>query len=173
MAKTAIGFGLVLAVLTAVAALGVFSSGGKPGFVAPGLSNADFNLALEIVLVLGLTFGALLARRGNIEAHRLNQTTWVLVNVALVLFIMLPSMQNAKVTSLEQLKDTQTAIAWIHATVGVLTIAGGVWLVLQMNNVLPARWHVTRWKLLMRLTLAGYWIVALLGVTTYYFWYQT
>jgi hypothetical protein len=40
-----------------------------------------------------------------------------------------------------------------------------------MNNILPARWHVRRWKALMRATLAGYWAVALLGIATYRVWY--
>jgi hypothetical protein len=38
-----------------------------------------------------------------------------------------------------------------------------------MNDVLPARLHIRWWKKLMRLTLAGYWTVALIGLATYYF----
>lgn len=113
MAKIAIGLGLALAALTALVVMGVFSAGNKPGYLTPNLFIADFNLALQILLVLGLTVGAWLARRGSIEAHRVNQTVWVLVNAALVLFM----------------------------------------------------------KKLMRLTLAGYWAVALGGLVTYYFWY--
>jgi len=40
-----------------------------------------------------------------------------------------------------------------------------------MNDILPQRFHVRWWKNLMRLTLARYWTVALLGFATYYFWY--
>jgi hypothetical protein len=40
-----------------------------------------------------------------------------------------------------------------------------------MNDILPRRFHVAWWKNLMRLTLAGYWAVAVLGFLTYYFWY--
>jgi len=40
-----------------------------------------------------------------------------------------------------------------------------------MNDVLPPQWHVQRWKALMRITLAGYWTVAVLGIVTYYYWY--
>jgi hypothetical protein len=39
-----------------------------------------------------------------------------------------------------------------------------------MNDVLPPRWHTARWKTLMRLTLTGYWLVALLGIGIYYAW---
>jgi len=41
---------------------------------------------------------------------------------------------------------------------------------LQMNDVLPQRWHTAKWKTLMRLTLTGYWLVALLGIGIYYLW---
>jgi len=40
-----------------------------------------------------------------------------------------------------------------------------------MNGLLPRRLHVRGWKQLMRATLAGYWIVALLGLVTYYLWF--
>lgn len=38
-------------------------------------------------------------------------------------------------------------------------------------DVLPESLHVHWWKGLMRSTLAGYWVVALLGLLTYYYWY--
>ncbi len=171
MTKTAIGLGFTLAVLTALVVLGHFSAGNKPGFLTPDLFVSDFNLYLEILLVLGLTVGAFLARRGSIEAHRVNQTIWVLVNAALVLFLMLPAMSDVKVTSVADFKDARTAVTWLHAIVGTLTFFAGIWLVLQMNNILPRRFHITWWKTLMRLTLAGYWTVAIIGFVTYYFWY--
>lgn len=49
-------------------------------------------------------------------------------------------------------------------------MACGLWLVLQMNDILPQRWHIRGWKTLLRLTLAGYWIVALLGIGLYVVW---
>src|SRR6266851_1886844 len=50
-------------------------------------------------------------------------------------------------------------------------LLAGLWIVLQMNDVLPRGLHVPWWKNLMRATLAGYWATALLGFATYYFWY--
>jgi len=40
-----------------------------------------------------------------------------------------------------------------------------------MNGVLPSALHVAGWKNLMRVALAGYWVTALLGAGTYFFWY--
>ena len=173
MRKLAILAGGALAAATAALALGIFAAGkeGAPGFFGPGVLIADVNLALEILLVLGLTFGFYLARAGKIEAHRVNQTIWVLVNAALVAFIMVSSLQDVKLKSIADLADTRTWVTWLHALIGTFTVTAGLWLVLQMNDILPQRFHVNGWKNLMRLTLAGYWAVALLGFTTYYFWY--
>ena len=172
MKKLALISGVLLAGVTAFVAFAI-QGGGRdaPGFLGPGTLVADFNLLLEVLLVLGVTFGFRLARTGSIEAHRVNQTTWVLVNAALVAAIMVGSLGNAKITGAADLGDPRIAITWLHAVVGTCTVAAGLWLVLQMNDVLPRRIHIRGWKRLMRLTLAGYWAVALLGFATYYRWY--
>ena len=69
------------------------------------------------------------------------------------------------------LADWRTAITWLHALVGTLTALSGLWIVLQMNDVLPPSLHVGWWKNLMRAALAGYWLTGLLGLFTYYVWY--
>jgi len=164
--------GLALAVtagvVLAIKAAGKADAG---GFLGPGPLLADVNLVLEILLVLGLTLGMRLARAGNIEAHRVNQTAWVLVNTALVAFIMVSAMASFKIASFKALADAGNAITVLHGLVGTFTFLAGLWLVLQMNDVLPPQWHVQRWKALMRITLAGYWTVAVLGIVTYYYWY--
>ena len=158
-------------VAAGVLALKAAGKEGAGGFLAGGTLLADLNVLLQILLVLGLTAGALLARAGNIEAHRINQTVWVLVNAALVAFIMASSMAGFKLAKLADLANAGNAITVLHAVIGTLTVAAGLWLVLQMNDLLPQRWHVRGWKTLMRLTLAGYWAVALLGLATYRYWY--
>jgi hypothetical protein len=163
-----VALALVGAVVYALHAAGKADGGGLLGV---GTLLADINLGLELLLVLGLTWGMGLARSGNIEAHRVNQTIWVLVNAALVIFIMVSAMASFKIPNLKAMTNLGNAITVLHAIFGVLTVAGGTWLVLQMNDVLPARWHVRRWKGLMRATLVGYWAVALLGIATYYYWY--
>ena len=173
MRKLAMLAGCVLAAAVAALALGIFAAGkgGVSGFFGPGVLIADVNLAFEILLVLGLTFGFYLARTGKIEAHRVNQTIWVLVNAALVAFIMASSLQEVKIKSITDLADLRIGVTWLHALIGTFALAAGLWLVLQMNDILPQRFHIRWWKNLMRLALAGYWAVALLGLATYYFWY--
>ena len=142
-----------------------------PGFFGLGTLLADVNITLEILLVTGLTVGMTLARRGRIEAHRANQTTWVMVNAALVALIMVGSIRAFKLAHFSDLANPGNFIIVAHAVFGTLTFAAGAWLVLQMNDILPQRLHVRNWKSLMRLTLAGYWIVAILGIATYRAWY--
>jgi hypothetical protein len=80
-------------------------------------------------------------------------------------------MQDVKIARTADLADWRIGITWLHALVGTLTAASGLWIVLQMNNVLPSALHVAGWKNLMRAALAGYWLTGLLGFITYYFWY--
>ncbi len=164
--------GSLLAIGIVAALLGLRAAGRSDasGFLGPASLAADINLVLEILLVVGLTLGYLLARGRRIEAHRVNQTVWVGVNTALLVCIMIPSLRNARPGSLADLTHVATGLPWLHAAVGLLTVSGGLWLVLQMNDVLPQRWHVRNWKRLMRLTLAGYWVAALLGIGIYLVW---
>ncbi|HUL92803.1 MAG TPA: hypothetical protein VLV56_10685 [Burkholderiales bacterium] len=152
---------------------GIWISGleGSRGFFGPGPLIADANLILEIFLVAGVSYGFLLARRGNIEAHQLNQTTWVTLNLGLVALVMAGAMQDVKIARAADLADWRIGVTWMHAAAGTLTAFAGLWIVLQMNNVLPPGLHVRWWRNLMRAALAGYWLTALLGFLTYYFWY--
>jgi len=118
------------------------------------------------------TFGYWLAKRGNIAAHRYNQTVWVLLNTILIALIMARSLGNAAVSSAADLAKPHVWVPWLHAAIGVATAASGLWLVLQMNGLLPKPLHVHGWKTLMRVTLAGYWIVALAGLAIYYLWFM-
>ena len=153
--------------------LGISLSGlaGAPGFFGPAPLIADANLILEIILVAGLTYGFVLARRGNIEGHRINQTTWVILNIGLIVLVMAGSLHDVKISRAGELADWRVGITWLHAAVGALTALAGMWIVLQMNDVLPKSLHLAGWKNLMRAALLGYWLTALLGFATFYLWF--
>jgi len=152
---------------------GIWLSGleGSRGFFGPGPLIADANLILEIFLVAGVTYGFVLARRGNIDAHQVNQTTWVALNLGLIALVMAGSMRDVRLIRAEDLANWRIGVTWLHAAVGTLTALAGLWIVLQMNGVLPRSLHVGWWKKLMRAALAGYWLTGILGLLTYYFWY--
>ncbi|HMH19234.1 MAG TPA: hypothetical protein VK572_13930 [Burkholderiales bacterium] len=144
---------------------------GSRGFFGTGPLIADANLILEVILVAGITYGFLLARRGNIDAHQINQTTWVILNLGLIVLVMAGSMQDVKIAKTADLADWRIGVTWLHAAVGTFTALTGLWIVLQMNDLLPRGLHVAAWKNLMRAAFAGYWLTALLGFATYYLWY--
>ena len=112
MKKTALFAGIVLAGAAAalVLALRAFGKADAPGFFGLGTLLADINITLELLLVAGLTFGMMLARRGNIEAHRVNQTAWVLVNAVLVALIMIASIRTFKLAHLSDLANSGNLI---------------------------------------------------------------
>ncbi len=165
----------VLVVGSAVAIVAVRAAGlaTAPGFFGAraGLL-ADINFSLEIVLLLGLTFGFMLARRGSISAHQYNQTAWVLFNIVLVEFIMATSFYKQVLPGIPaKLARPYYWLSSVHTMVGGLTVFSGVYILLRMNKLLPKPLRVSWWKNLMRATLTGYWLVGLLGVGTYYVWY--
>jgi|SRR6266851_900368 hypothetical protein len=162
---------MVAGSLAWVAGISMSGLEGSRGFFGRGPLIADANLVLEIFLVAGLSYGFLLARRGNIDAHQTNQTTWVILNIGLIALVMAGSMQDMNVSNTRDLASWRVGVTWLHAAVGTLTALAGLWIVLQMNDVLPRGLHVPWWKNLMRAALAGYWATALLGFATYYFWY--
>jgi len=139
------------------------------GFFGAAPLLADINLLLQLVLLGGLTFGAALARRGSIAAHKYNQTLWVMFNALLVALIMLPSL--GEVTG-QGAATKGYWIAWLHAVAGGVAVGGGIYLLLLMNRLLPENLSITWWKTLMRVVLASYWLVALLGLGSYYALYS-
>ena len=162
---------MIVGSLAWVAGISLAGLEGSRGFFGAGPLIADANLILEIFLVAGITYGFLLARRGNIDAHQINQTTWVILNLGLIALVMAGSMEDVKIGKAAALADWRIRVTWLHAALGTLTALAGLWIVLQMNNVLPRSLHVVAWKNLMRAAFAGYWLTALLGFATYYFWY--
>jgi plastocyanin len=133
---------------------------------------ADFNLIAEIILLLGLTLGYGFALTRHISAHQYNQTTWVFFNIVLVLFIMLGSFATQVVSGMPaNLLKARTIVSTLHAMLGGLTILFALYILLRMNGLLPKPLRVKWWKNLMRATLGLYWLVGLLGLTTYTVWY--
>ncbi len=171
---------LALGLAIALIALSVFLAlGGPTGIAArPGIFGtkanlfADLNLIAQIVLLTGLSLGMVMARRGNITAHQYNQTAWVLFNIVLTLFIMVVAYVEYVVPGMPRvLGQAFGIVSTIHAALGLLAIACGVYLILRMNQLLPPKWRIKGWKRMMRLTLVSYLLVGVLGLGIYYVWY--
>jgi uncharacterized membrane protein YozB (DUF420 family) len=64
------------------------------------------------------------------------------------------------------------ALATMHAALGTVVECAGIYVLLAAGTTLmPERLRLTRYKLWMRVVLAGWWAVILLGVATYARWY--
>jgi plastocyanin/uncharacterized membrane protein YozB (DUF420 family) len=133
---------------------------------------ADFNLIAEIVLLLGLMIGYALAKTKHISAHQYNQTTWVLFNVVLVVFIMLVSFFRTVIIGIPaNLLRAYYAVSTVHAVLGGITVVCGLFILLRMNKLLPKFLRIKWWKNLMRFTLGMYFLVGFFGLATYVIWY--
>ena len=100
----------------------------------------------QIVLLLGLGVGAIIARRGNIAMHQYNQTAWVLLNIVLTIFIMIVAYIEYVLPDLPgNLRHAFGLLPTIHAALGLLAIFCGVYLILRMNQWIPKKWRIKWW----------------------------
>ena len=134
---------------------------------------SDLNLIAQVILLIGLTLGMVLARRGHITAHQYNQMGWVLFNIVLTIFIMVVAYYEYVIPGLPGvLSQSFGIVSTLHAALGLLAISCGVYLILRMNQRIPNKWRIKGWKRMMRLTLALYLLVGVLGLGIYYVWFM-
>ena len=171
---------VAIALVVGMIALSVLLMLGGPSGIAarPGIFGtkanlfSDLNLIAQMVLLIGLSLGMVLARRGHITAHQYNQTAWVLFNIVLTIFIMVVAYYENVLTQLPgALGQAYGIVSTIHAAFGLLAISCGIYLILRMNQRIPKKWRIKGWKRMMRLTLALYLLVGALGLGIYYVWF--
>ena len=135
---------------------------------------ADITLLLEIAMGVGLLVGALLARFGRFRQHAWCQSVIVLLNFAVIVIIMIPSFRvhvSPKIPL--RLGKAYYALATAHAAVGTVTEIAGLYILLAAGtSVLPEKFRITKYKAWMRTVLVLWWVVLLLGLTTYGRWYM-
>jgi uncharacterized protein (TIGR03382 family) len=145
--------------------------GGLLGTVAP--PYAHLTLLLEIAMGVGLLIGAWLARRRRFRQHAWCQSAIVLLNLAVIVLVMMPSFQVQVVPEIPlRLAKTYYALATAHATLGSVTEILALYILLAAGTgVLPEKFRITKYKAWMRTVLVLWWFVLLLGLATYVRWY--
>ena len=145
----------------------------KSYLLANAPTLATITLLIEIVIVLGLTFGAWLARCGRYRLHAWCQSVVALCNVVVIAIAMAPSFQSRVSPKLpERWGSSFHSLATAHAVLGSVAELGALYLVLAAGTkILPERLGLTNLKVGMRCVLAVWWIALLLGVATYVRWY--
>jgi Ca2+/H+ antiporter len=120
---------------------------------------ANVVVALEIGMGLALLVGAWLARKRRFRQHAWCQSTVVLLNLAVIVVMMIPSFRVH-------------VLPRIHAALGIVTELAGLYILLSAGtSVLPEKLRITKYKAWMRTVLVLWWVVLLLGFATYARWY--
>src|SRR5262245_4585951 len=135
--------------------------------MAPPYANVI--LLLEIVMGAGLLIGAVLARMRRFRAHAWCQSAIVLLNLAVIVLVMIPSFR-AHVSPKIPLKLAKPyyALATAHAALGVITEIAGLYILLAAGtSVLPEKCGMTNCALWMRTVLVLWWVVLSFGRATY------
>jgi uncharacterized membrane protein YozB (DUF420 family) len=146
----------------------------KTGFLGTAAPPyANLTLLLEIAMGVGLLIGALLARRRCFRLHAWCQSTIVLLNLAVIALTMIPSFRLQVIPKIPlKLGKAYYALATAHAALGTITEIAGLYILLAAGtSVLPEKFRITKYKLWMRVVLALWWAVLLLGLATYARWY--
>jgi uncharacterized membrane protein YozB (DUF420 family) len=135
--------------------------------------RSDLNLTIQIAMGFALIFGAFMARARRFVAHGICQTVVLILNLVLISLWMWPSFHLQVLPGIpNRLGKRFYAVATIHGVLGVLVELLGLYIVLAAGTrILPETWRFKRWKLWMRIELALWWIVLLMGVATYWVWY--
>jgi uncharacterized membrane protein YozB (DUF420 family) len=134
---------------------------------------ANLTLLLEIAMGVGLLIGARLARLRHFRAHAWCQSFIVLLNLAMIVFTMIPSFRVHVIPKIPlKLGKAYYALAAAHAALGTITEIAGLYILLAAGTgVWPEKFRITNYKLWMRSVLILWWVVLLLGFATYARWY--
>jgi len=124
-------------------------------------------------MAVGLLFGGWLARKKRFGKHGRCQSLIVLLNLAVVAVMMVPSFHNHVMPKIPaKLGKAYYALATVHGVLGVLAEVAAVYIVLSAGTrLLPEKIRIARFKLWMRTVLVLWWAVVLLGIATYTRWY--
>ena len=134
---------------------------------------ANVVLALEIAMGIGLLVGARLARKKRFRQHAWCQSTIVLLNLAVVAVMMIPSFRVHVLPRVPaKLGKAYYALATTHGAFGAVTELTGLYILLSAGtSVLPEKLRITQYKVWMRSVMVLWWVVLLLGMATYTRWY--
>jgi hypothetical protein len=134
---------------------------------------ADVVLLLEIAMGVGLLMGAVLARMRRFRLHAWCQSFIVLLNLAVIALVMVPSFHEHVMPKIPaKLGKAYYALGTAHAALGSIAEIGGLYVLLSAGTkVLPPKFRMTEYKLWMRCVLVLWWFVLFLGVATYTHWY--
>ena len=146
----------------------------QPGFLGTSANwAADMTLLLSGLVALLLTIGGVLAHRGQYGPHRWVQTTAVLLNAILVLWMMILPFRDfvAPPDNPANLPGNALLVTRVHALFGTVTLLFGLFVMLRGNGLVPSFLRFNNYKAFMRVAYSLYMITTLIGVFVYITWF--
>lgn len=136
-------------------------------------TSVNLILAVEFAMSLGLTFGAWMARRRWYRPHAWCQSLIVLLNLLVISTTMVPSFRARVLPKLpHKLAHSFYALATVHTLFASFAELFALYLILAAGTkILSDSLRPSNLKFSMRLMLATWWFVFLLGLATYIRWY--
>ena len=135
--------------------------------------GADLTLVLQVAMGVSLIAGVFLARAKRYAMHGVCQTTVLLLNLVLIASFMWPSFSFQVLPRLpKHFSKPYYGVAAVHGSLGAMAELLGLYILLVAGtNVVPQSWRFRRWKLWMRIEMALWLFVLLIGIGTYLVWY--
>ncbi|MGA3090984.1 MAG: hypothetical protein ABSD75_20450 [Terriglobales bacterium] len=146
----------------------------REGFLGTAAPRyADIVLLAEILMGTGLLVGRALARRQQFRLHACCQSLIVLLNLAVIVLVMVPSFQDHVLPKIPcKLGNAYYALGTAHAALGSIAEICALYILLSAGTkILPSRLRITEYKLWMRSVLLLWWLALSLGLATYSRWY--
>lgn len=140
-----------------------------PGFLGTrALFGADLSLVLILFSSVLLTIGWRLVLQKRYEIHRWVQTGAVIINAAVVIFVMLGSYWGYVLPEVpENIGQPAVWTAVIHGIIGMVGFLLGIFIVLRANNLVPKSLRFKNYKGYMRVAYGIYMLSALIGLVVY------
>jgi uncharacterized membrane protein YozB (DUF420 family) len=141
-----------------------------PGFLgAHGTLGSDMSLIVALTATATLTVGWRLAVARRYGAHRWVQTAAVCLNLIPVVVWMIRNFVLYTLPEIPAQLGKQTyALTTIHAAVGAIGVALGVFVMIRANQLAARGQSLRRYKTPMRIAYAVYVLGTVLGVSVYY-----
>jgi uncharacterized membrane protein YozB (DUF420 family) len=145
----------------------------QPGFLGTSANwAADMTLLIMLLIALIFSIGAWMAVRGKYAVHRLLQTTAVILNLILVLWMMILPYRDFVAPGLPQrINERFYFVTTLHALLGFSALVLGIFVTLRGNGLMIKPLRFNNYKLFMRISYGLYMLATLVGIWVYFTWF--
>lgn len=131
----------------------------------------NLNLGAQLLMIVGLWIGFYFAHTGQISRHANVQTTVVMANLFFIAFIMLATFYSFVIAGGNN-RGALPQLMMLHGLLGLIAEITGIYLILRMRTkIIPPRFRVRNFKLVMRTLITLWTLIVVLGLGIYYLSY--